>query len=80
VLKIGKFLYLLGLLSRQFSKRHVRPLHLVEGTTVCWFMLDIAFYSQTLFQLKDLYARLWTGLPKADTINALQEMFKISRG
>ncbi|KAJ1270207.1 hypothetical protein BS78_06G036100 [Paspalum vaginatum] len=63
-----------GLFSRQFAKRH--GLHLL-GTTVCWFMLDIAFYSQNLFQ-KDIYAAVnW--LPKADTMNALEEMFRISR-
>ncbi|CAN6234426.1 unnamed protein product [Urochloa humidicola] len=63
-----------GLFSREFARRH--GLHLV-GTTVCWFMLDIAFYSQNLFQ-KDIYAAVnW--LPKAETMNALEEMFRISR-
>ena len=63
-----------GLSSRQFAKRH--GLHLL-GTAVCWFMLDIAFYSQNLFQ-KDIYAAVnW--LPKAETMNALEEMFRISR-
>jgi MFS transporter, PHS family, inorganic phosphate transporter len=63
-----------GLFSRQFAKRH--GLHLL-GTTVCWFTLDIAFYSQNLFQ-KDMYAAVnW--LPRADTMNALEEMFRISR-
>ncbi|KQJ81733.1 probable inorganic phosphate transporter 1-4 [Brachypodium distachyon] len=63
-----------GLFSREFLKRHGR--HLL-GTTVCWFVLDIAFYSQNLFQ-KDIYAAVgW--LPRADTMNALQEMFSISR-
>ncbi|CAN6247640.1 unnamed protein product [Urochloa humidicola] len=63
-----------GLFSREFAKRH--GLHLL-GTTVCWFMLDIAYYSQNLFQ-KDIYAAVnW--LPKAETMNALEEMFRISR-
>ncbi|KAL6839729.1 hypothetical protein ACP4OV_030417 [Aristida adscensionis] len=63
-----------GLFSRQFARRH--GLHLL-GTTVCWFMLDVAFYSQNLFQ-KDIYAAVnW--LPRADAMNALEEMFKISR-
>ncbi|MCH1922107.1 hypothetical protein L9G15_22135, partial [Shewanella sp. A3A] len=45
--------------------------------TVCWFVLDIAFYSSNLFQ-KDIYTAVqW--LPKADTMSALEEMFKISR-
>ncbi|CAO2034116.1 unnamed protein product [Urochloa humidicola] len=40
-------------------------------------MLDIAYYSQNLFQ-KDIYAAVnW--LPKAETMNALEEMFRISR-
>nr|AAL11542.1 phosphate transporter [Oryza sativa Indica Group] len=63
-----------GLFSRQFLRRHGR--HLL-GTTVCWFVLDIAFYSSNLFQ-KDIYTAVqW--LPKADTMSALEEMFKISR-
>ncbi|CAL5028574.1 unnamed protein product [Urochloa decumbens] len=63
-----------GLFSQEFARRH--GLHLL-GTTVCWFMLDIAFYSQNLFQ-KDIYAAVnW--LPKAETMNALEEMFRISR-
>jgi PHS family inorganic phosphate transporter-like MFS transporter len=63
-----------GLFSREFARCHGR--HLL-GTTVCWFVLDIAFYSQNLFQ-KDIYTAVeW--LPRADTMNALQEMFKISR-
>ncbi|CAN6227208.1 unnamed protein product [Urochloa humidicola] len=63
-----------GLFSREFAKRH--GLHLL-GATVCWFMLDIAYYSQNLFQ-KDIYAAVnW--LPKAETMNALEEMFRISR-
>ncbi|XP_002447525.2 probable inorganic phosphate transporter 1-4 [Sorghum bicolor] len=63
-----------GLFSRQFARRH--GLHLV-GTTVCWFTLDIAFYSQNLFQ-KDIYAAVnW--LPKAETMNAMEEMLRISR-
>ncbi|KAF6998709.1 hypothetical protein CFC21_014801 [Triticum aestivum] len=63
-----------GLFSKEFVRRHGR--HLL-GTTVCWFVLDIAFYSQNLFQ-KDIYTAVeW--LPRADTMNALQEMFKISR-
>ncbi|KAF0892426.1 hypothetical protein E2562_015488 [Oryza meyeriana var. granulata] len=63
-----------GLFSREFARRHG---HHLLGTTVCWFVLDIAFYSQNLFQ-KDIYTAVeW--LPKADTMNALEEMFKISR-
>ncbi|XP_040379045.1 probable inorganic phosphate transporter 1-5 [Oryza brachyantha] len=63
-----------GLFSREFGRRHG---HHLLGTTVCWFVLDVAYYSQNLFQ-KDIYTAVqW--LPKADTMNALEEMFKISR-
>ncbi|XP_020595526.1 inorganic phosphate transporter 1-4-like [Phalaenopsis equestris] len=63
-----------GLFSREFARRH--GLHLL-GTTTTWFLLDIAFYSQNLFQ-KDIFSAIgW--IPKAATMNALEEVFKISR-
>ncbi|KGN56862.1 probable inorganic phosphate transporter 1-3 [Cucumis sativus] len=63
-----------GLFSRQFLKRH--GLHLV-GTTTTWFLLDIAFYSQNLFQ-KDIFTAIgW--LPPAKTMSALEECFRIAR-
>lgn len=63
-----------GLFSKQFLHRH--GLHLM-GTAVCWFVLDIAFYSQNLFQ-KDIFSAVgW--LPKANTMSALEELFKIAR-
>ncbi|KAH7690382.1 Phosphate permease protein [Dioscorea alata] len=63
-----------GLFSREFLKRH--GLHLL-GTTTTWFFLDIAFYSQNLFQ-KDIFSAIhW--IPKARTMNALEEVYKISR-
>lgn len=63
-----------GLFSREFLKRH--GLHLL-GTTTTWFFLDIAFYSQNLFQ-NDIFTSIgW--LPKAQTMNALEEVFKIAR-
>ncbi|KAK8966949.1 putative inorganic phosphate transporter 1-4 [Platanthera guangdongensis] len=63
-----------GILSKEFARRH--GLHLV-GTTTTWFFLDIAFYSQNLFQ-KDIFSAVgW--IPKAATMNALEEVFKISR-
>ncbi|KAM0966619.1 hypothetical protein ACFX2J_022167 [Malus domestica] len=40
-----------GLFTKQFVARH--GLHLL-GTTSTWFLLDIAFYSQNLFQ-KDIF-------------------------
>ncbi|KAJ0629494.1 putative major facilitator, sugar transporter, MFS transporter superfamily [Helianthus annuus] len=60
--------------EKQFVKRH--GLHLL-GTTSTWFLLDIAFYSQNLFQ-KDIFSAIgW--IPPAKTMNAIQEVFKISR-
>ncbi|XP_044498780.1 probable inorganic phosphate transporter 1-7 [Mangifera indica] len=63
-----------GLFSRQFLKRH--GLHLF-GTCSTWFLLDIAFYSNNLFQ-KDIFSAIgW--LPAAQTMNAIEEVFKIAR-
>ncbi|WVZ59136.1 hypothetical protein U9M48_009329 [Paspalum notatum var. saurae] len=63
-----------GLFSREFARRH--GLHLL-GTASTWFLLDIAFYSQNLFQ-KDIFTAInW--IPKARTMSALEEVFRISR-
>ncbi|CAN0904647.1 Low affinity inorganic phosphate transporter 1 [Linum grandiflorum] len=63
-----------GLFSREFLKRH--GLHLL-GTTSTWFLLDIAFYSQNLFQ-KDIFTAInW--IPPADTMNAIHEVYRIAR-
>ncbi|WOK92138.1 hypothetical protein Cni_G00829 [Canna indica] len=63
-----------GLFSEEFLRRH--GLHLL-GTTTCWFLLDIAFYSQNLFQ-KDIFSAIgW--IPKATTMNAIEEIFWIAR-
>ncbi|WOK98977.1 hypothetical protein Cni_G07689 [Canna indica] len=63
-----------GLFSREFARRH--GLHLL-GTTTTWFLLDIAFYSQNLFQ-KDIFSAInW--IPKAQTMNAIEEVFRIAR-
>lgn len=65
---------LFGLFSSQFVRRH--GLHLL-GTTSTWFLLDIAFYSQNLFQ-KDIFSAVgW--LPPAKTMNAIEEVFRIAR-
>ncbi|KAK1419419.1 hypothetical protein QVD17_28586 [Tagetes erecta] len=62
------------LLSDKFIQRH--GLHLI-GTMSTWFLLDIAFYSQNLTQ-KDIFPVM--GLTnKAVEVNALREMFEISR-
>ncbi|CAN6314040.1 unnamed protein product [Urochloa humidicola] len=63
-----------GLFSRRFARRH--GLHLV-GTAATWFLVDIAYYSQNLFQ-KDIFTSIhW--IPKARTMSALEEVFRISR-
>lgn len=63
-----------GLFTRQFLKRH--GLHLL-GTTSTWFLLDIAFYSQNLFQ-KDIFTGIgW--IPPAATMNAVHEVYKIAK-
>ena len=63
-----------GLFSKEFARRH--GLHLV-GTTTTWFLLDIAFYSNNLFQ-KDIFTAVgW--LPPAISMNAIHEVYRISR-
>ncbi|KAK9724322.1 hypothetical protein RND81_05G064200 [Saponaria officinalis] len=63
-----------GLFSKKFLKRH--GLHLL-GTTTCWFLLDIAFYSNNLFQ-KDIFTAVgW--LPPSKTMSALQEVYMVAR-
>ncbi|BBN03088.1 MFS transporter, PHS family, inorganic phosphate transporter [Marchantia polymorpha subsp. ruderalis] len=62
------------LFSHEFLRRHGYQL---LGCTVCWFMLDVAFYSQNLFQ-KDIFSAVgW--IPAAKKMSALEEVFKISR-
>ncbi|KAJ4954627.1 hypothetical protein NE237_011410 [Protea cynaroides] len=63
-----------GLFSKEFLYRH--GLHLL-GTTTTWFLVDIAYYSQNLFQ-KDIFSAVgWIPPPK--TMNAIEEVFKIAR-
>ncbi|CAD6335199.1 unnamed protein product [Miscanthus lutarioriparius] len=63
-----------GLFSSEFWRRHG---HHLLGTTSCWFLLDIAFYSQNLFQ-KDIFSAIhW--IPKARTMSALDEVYRIAR-
>ncbi|KAG0619395.1 hypothetical protein M758_4G136500 [Ceratodon purpureus] len=62
------------LFSAEFMRRH--GVHLL-GTTSCWFFLDIAFYSQNLFQ-KDVFSAIgW--IPAAGTMSAVQEVYRIAR-
>ncbi|KAK8717690.1 hypothetical protein V6N13_044948 [Hibiscus sabdariffa] len=63
-----------GLFSGQLLRKH--GLHLL-GTTSTWFLLDIAFYSQNLFQ-KDIFTAIgW--IPKAKTMNTIEEVYRIAR-
>jgi PHS family inorganic phosphate transporter-like MFS transporter len=63
-----------GLFSHEFYHRH--GLHLL-GTTSTWLLLDIAYYSQNLFQ-KDIFSAVgW--IPAAETMSALDELFHIAR-
>ncbi|MFQ6620569.1 hypothetical protein Gotur_000023 [Gossypium turneri] len=63
-----------GLFTKEFAKRH--GLHLL-GTTSTWFLLDIAFYSQNLFQ-KDIFSAIgW--IPSAKSMNAIEEVYRIAR-
>ncbi|GAA0142384.1 secondary carrier transporter [Lithospermum erythrorhizon] len=63
-----------GLFSKEFLHRH--GLHLL-GTSSTWFLLDIAFYSQNLFQ-KDIFSVIgW--IPEAKSMNSIHEVFVIAR-
>ncbi|KAL8142612.1 hypothetical protein V2J09_015644 [Rumex salicifolius] len=63
-----------GLFSKEFVRRH--GFHLL-GTASTWFLLDIAFYSQNLFQ-KDIFSAVgW--IPPANSMNAIIEVYKIAK-
>ncbi|XP_050217624.1 low affinity inorganic phosphate transporter 1-like [Mercurialis annua] len=63
-----------GLFSKKFLSRH--GLHLL-GTASTWLLIDIAYYSQNLFQ-KDIFSAVgW--LPPAKSMSALDELFKIAK-
>ncbi|KAG9141827.1 hypothetical protein Leryth_013954 [Lithospermum erythrorhizon] len=63
-----------GLFTKEFLRRH--GLHLL-GTTTTWFFVDVAFYSQNLFQ-KDIFTAIgW--LPPAKSMSALEETFQIAK-
>ncbi|KAH7430178.1 hypothetical protein KP509_09G087100 [Ceratopteris richardii] len=63
-----------GLFTEQFLKRH--GTHLL-GTTSTWFLLDVAFYSQNLFQ-KDIFSAVgW--LPPAEDMSAIEEVYRIAK-
>ena len=58
----------------QFLRKHGKEL---LGCAMCWFLLDVAFYSQNLFQ-KDVFVQIgW--LPPSESVNAMTETFKVAR-
>lgn len=63
-----------SLFSREFARRH--GWHLL-GTASTWFLVDIVFYSQNLYQ-KDKFTILgW--LPDPKLMNAIEEVQKIAK-
>lgn len=63
-----------GLFSKEFVRRY--GLRLLE-TTSTWFLLDVAFYCQNLFQ-KDIFTGIgW--IPPPREMNAIHEVYKIAR-
>ncbi|KAF6170475.1 hypothetical protein GIB67_036249 [Kingdonia uniflora] len=68
--KVEKSCNSFGLFSKEFLHRHG---HHLLGTTSTLFLLDIAFYSQNLFQ-KDIFSAIgW--IPVANIMNAIKEVF-----
>lgn len=63
-----------GFFSQEFAKRH--GLHLL-GTTSCWLLVDIGYYSQNLFQ-KNIFTKInW--IPPAKSMSAIEEVYTIAR-
>ena len=61
-----------GLFSRRFLRRHGRDL---LACASAWFLLDIPYYSSTLFQ-SQIY-QPW--FPPAGRVNAFQEAFNVAK-
>ncbi|KAG8075812.1 hypothetical protein GUJ93_ZPchr0006g42696 [Zizania palustris] len=61
-----------GLFSRRFLRQHGRDLF---ACAAAWFLLDIPYYSSTLFQ-SQIY-RPW--FPPAGNVNAFQEAFNVAK-
>ncbi|CAN6207831.1 unnamed protein product [Urochloa humidicola] len=61
-----------GLFSRHFLRRHGRELF---ACATAWFLLDIPYYSSTLFQ-SQIY-QPW--FPPAGRVNAFQEAFNVAK-
>jgi PHS family inorganic phosphate transporter-like MFS transporter len=63
-----------GLFSPQFARRHGKELF---GACVTWFLLDISYYSQNLYQTQVFTAVNW--VPSAGSMGALKETFVNAR-
>ncbi|KAG6547296.1 hypothetical protein Mapa_011233 [Marchantia paleacea] len=63
-----------GLFDKLFWSRHGLQL---LGTTTTWFILDVAYYSQNLFQSEIFSAVGW--LPDAGSMSAIEEVFRVSK-
>ncbi|CAM6121426.1 unnamed protein product [Calypogeia fissa] len=63
-----------GLFSSKFRQRHGWQL---VGTCMTWFLLDVSFYSQNLFQGNLFTAVGW--LPASKSMSALEEVFRLAR-
>ncbi|KAL9175008.1 hypothetical protein ABFS82_02G087800 [Erythranthe guttata] len=76
ILMLGALLVVLSYYWRTKLPETARHgLHLI-GTASTWFFVDVAYYSQNLFQKEIFSAVGW--LPPAETMSALDELFKIS--
>jgi PHS family inorganic phosphate transporter-like MFS transporter len=60
------------LLSKQFVRRHGRDLF---SCAASWFLVDIVFYSNNLFQ-SQIYKRY---VPGSDKVNAYQDAFNVAK-
>ncbi|CAM6111442.1 unnamed protein product [Calypogeia fissa] len=63
-----------GLFTSKFAQRHGLQL---LGTCMSWFLLDVSFYSQNLFQGNLFTAVGWT--PAAKAMSALEEVYRLAR-
>ncbi|KAM2065311.1 hypothetical protein COP1_028456 [Malus domestica] len=63
-----------GLFIKEFARRH--ELHLL-GTTITWFLFNIAYYNQNLFQNDIFNAIRW--IPAVETMNGIEELYIIAR-
>jgi hypothetical protein len=63
--------------TRELTSLACPPCVQLVGTTSTWFFLDVAFYSQNLFQSNVFSIIGW--VPKAATLTALDESYRLAR-